>query len=210
MPWDFDGDPSDLEPEPEPEELEAVPDDSFDDVEELVPLAGPEFLAEQKLPPLQNKPLQFKPVEKAEEAVEELVPQGILLEITRLLENKELLEKHGDLVGLFHEMKRLCEFLPKAKREGFHAGMKRMQMDYIISKLSGKPGLMTVAESLRDKGLVSVPDEKYDIVERFDEPAVSARVIGLMRPLVQQLPNKNDALSLDGSLRNLLERLAVL
>ena len=210
MPWDFDGDPSDLEPEPEPEELEAVPDDSFDDVEELVPLDGPEFLAEQELPPLQNKPLQFKPVEKAEEAVEELVPQGILLEITRLLENKELLEKHGDLVGLFHEMKRLCEFLPKAKREGFHAGMKRMQMDYIISKLSGKPGLMTVAESLRDKGLVSVPDEKYDIVERFDEPAVSARVIGLMRPLVQQLPDKNDALSLDGSLRNLLERLAVL
>ena len=210
MPWDFDGDPSDLEPEPEPEELEAVPDDSFDDVEELVPLAGPEFLAEQKLPPLQNKPLQFKPVEKAEEAVEELVPQGILLEITRLLENKELLEKHGDLVGLFHEMKRLCEFLPKAKREGFHAGMKRMQMDYIISKLSGKPGLMTVAESLRDKGLVSVPEEKYDIVERFDEPAVSARVIGLMRPLVQQLPDKNDALSLDGSLRNVLERLAAL
>ena len=210
MPWDFDGDPSDLEPEPEPEELEAVPDDSFDDVEELVPLDGPEFLAEQELPPLQNKPLQFKPVEKAEEAVEELVPQGILLEITRLLENKELLEKHGDLVGLFHEMKRLCEFLPKAKREGFHAGMKRMQMDYIISKLSGKPGLMTVAESLRDKGLVSVPDEKYDIVERFDEPAVSARVIGLMRPLVQQLPDKNDALSLDGSLRNVLERLAAL
>lgn len=210
MPWDFDGDPSDFEPEPEPEELEAVPDDSFDDVEELVPLAGPEFLAEQKLPPLQNKPLQFKPVEKAEEAVEELVPQGILLEINRLLENKELLEKHGDLVGLFHEMKRLCEFLPKAKREGFHAGMKRMQMDYIISKLSGKPGLMTMAESLRDKGLVSVPDEKYDIVERFDEPAVSARVIGLMRPLVQQLPDKNDALSLDGSLRNVLERLAAL
>ncbi|MBQ7367337.1 MAG: tetratricopeptide repeat protein [Spirochaetaceae bacterium] len=210
MPWDFDGDPSDLEPEPEPEELEAVPDDSFDDVEELVPLDGPELLAEQKLPPLQNKPLQFKPVEKAEEAVEELVPQGILLEINRLLENKELLEKHGDLVGLFHEMKRLCEFLPKEKREGFHAGMKRMQMDYIISKLSGKPGLMTVAESLRDKGLVSVPDEKYDIVERFDEPAVSARVIGLMRPLVQQLPDKNDALSLDGSLRNVLERLAAL
>lgn len=210
MPWDFDGDPSDLEPEPEPEELEAVPDDSFDDVEELVPLDGPEFLAEQKLPPLQNKPLQFKPVEKAEEAVEELVPQGILLEINRLLENKELLEKHGDLVGLFHEMKRLCEFLPKAKREGFYAGMKRMQMDYIISKLSGKPGLMTVAESLRDKGLVSVPDEKYDIVERFDEPAVSARVIGLMRPLVQQLPDKDDALSLDGSLRNVLERLAAL
>jgi len=210
MPWDFDGDPSDLEPELEPEELEAVPDDSFDDVEELVPLDGPEFLAEQKLPPLQNKSLQFKPVEKAEEAVEELVPQGILLEITRLLENKELLEKHGDLVGLFHEMKRLCEFLPKEKREGFHAGMKRMQMDYIISKLSGKPGLMTVAESLRDKGLVRVPDEKYDIVERFDEPAVSARVIGLMRPLVQQLPDKNDALSLDGSLRNVLERLAAL
>ena len=210
MPWDFDGDPSDLEPEPEPEELEAVPDDSFDDVEELVPLDGPEFLAEQELPPLQNKPLQFKPVEKAEEAVEELVPQGILLEINRLLENQELLERHGDLVGLFHEMKRLCEFLPKAKREGFHAGMKRMQMDYIISKLSGKPGLMTVAESLRDKGLVSVPDEKYDIVERFDEPAVSARVIGLMRPLVQQLPDKNDALSLDGSLRNVLERLAAL
>ena len=146
----------------------------------------------------------------ADGQVEELIPQGILLEINRLLENKELLERHGDVVRLFREMKLLCEHLPQVKREGFYAGMKRMQMDYIISKLSGKPGLLDVADTLRDKGLVRVPAEKYDIVERFDEPAVSARVISLMRPLVQQLPDKDDALSLDSSLRNILERLAEL
>lgn len=212
MPWDFDGDPSDLEPEPEPEELEAVSDDSFDDVEELIPLDDSEFLvAPQDMPPFQNKTLRLNAVEKiADEEVEELIPQDILLEINRLLENKELLEKHGDMVSLFREMKGLCDHLPQVKREGFYAGMKRMQMDYIISKLSGKPGLLAVVESLREKGLVSVPDEKYDIVERFDEPAVSARVISLMRPLVQHLPDKDDALSLDGSLRSLLERLAEL
>lgn len=220
MPWDFDGDPSDLEPEPEPEELEVVEDDvsdpaplepvedeGFDDIEEL------EVVSDDKdgTSISRNKPLRFAVEETvADEEVEELIPQDILLEINRLLENKELLEKHGDLVRLFHEMKGLCEHLPRVKREGFYAGMKRMQMDYIISKLSGKPGLLEVAEALRDKGLVRVPAEKYDIVERFDEPAVSARVMSMMRPLVQQLPDKDDALFLDGSLRNVLERLAEL
>lgn len=220
MPWDFDGDPSDFEPEPEPEELEVVEDEvsepaplepvedeGFGDSEEL------EVLSDDKESTSisRNKSLRFAEEERgADGQVEELIPQGILLEINRLLENKELLERHGDVVRLFREMKLLCEHLPQVKREGFYAGMKRMQMDYIISKLSGKPGLLEVAETLRDKGLVRVPAEKYDIVERFDEPAVSARVISLMRPLVQQLPDKDDALSLDSSLRNILERLAKL
>ena len=191
----------------EPVPLEPVEDEDFGDSEEL------EVLSDNKESTSisRNKPLRFAEEERgADSQVEELIPQGILLEINRLLENKELLERHGDVVQLFREMKLLCEHLPQVKREGFYAGMKRMQMDYIISKLSGKPGLLEVAETLRDKGLVRVPAEKYDIVERFDEPAVSARVISLMRPLVQQLPDKDDALSLDSSLRNILERLAEL
>ena len=220
MPWDFDGDPSDFEPEPEPEELEVV-EDEVSEPAPLEPVEDEGFGDSGELEVLsdgkestsisRNKPLRFAEEERgADGQVEELIPQGILLEINRLLENKELLERHGDVVRLFREMKLLCEHLPQVKREGFYAGMKRMQMDYIISKLSGKPGLLEVAETLRDKGLVRVPAEKYDIVERFDEPAVSARVISLMRPLVQQLPDKDDALSLDSSLRNILERLAKL
>ena len=81
-------------------------------------------------------------------------------------------------------------------------------MEYIISKLSGKPGLMELAENIREKGLVEVPAERYDIVERFDELAASARIMNVMRPFVQQLPDKNNSLFLDDFLQHLLDRLS--
>ena len=86
---------------------------------------------------------------------------------------------------------------------GYH-----QKMEYVISKLSGKPGLMALAENIREKGLVEVPAERYDIVERFDEPAASARIMNVMRPFVQELPDKEKSFYLDDSLQHLLNRLS--
>ncbi len=151
-------------------------------------------------------------LEEAEEGYEATLPHGKDISVTKglglLLENPSSPEENADIIGLLQELKHLCEYLPQEKKAGFHSSMKLLQMEYIISRLSGKPGLIKIAESIREKGLVEVPAERYDIVERFDESAVSARVMTLMRSLVQQLPDKDNALVLDGSLQQLLNRLS--
>lgn len=117
-------------------------------------------------------------------------------------------EDNGHLVALFQALKGLCQYLPEEEKEDFNASMKPLQLEYIISRLAGKPGLMALAENIREKGLVEVPAERYDIVERFHEATASARVMSVMRSFVQQLPNKDNSTSLDDSLQHLLDRLS--
>ena len=156
--------------------------------------------------------LSLDEIEEADEAYEATLPHHetdtVAKEIEQLLENPVMPEENTAILGLFQELKRLCEYLPQEEKNGFNSSMKALQMEYIISKLSGKPGLMELAENIREKGLVEVPAERYDIVERFDELAASARIMNVMRPFVQQLPDKNNSSLLDDSLQHLLDRLS--
>lgn len=156
--------------------------------------------------------LSLDEIEEADEAYEATLPHHetdtVAKEIEQLLENPVMPEENTAILGLFQELKRLCEYLPQEEKNGFNSSMKALQMEYIISKLSGKPGLMELAENIREKGLVEVPAERYDIVERFDELAASARIMNVMRPIVQQLPDKNNSSLLDDSLQHLLDRLS--
>ena len=156
--------------------------------------------------------LSLDEIEEADEAYEATLPHHetdtVAKEIEQLLENPVMPKENTAILGLFQELKRLCEYLPQEEKNGFNSSMKALQMEYIISKLSGKPGLMELAENIREKGLVEVPAERYDIVERFDELAASARIMNVMRPFVQQLPDKNNSLFLDDFLQHLLDRLS--
>ncbi len=156
--------------------------------------------------------LSLDEIEEADEAYEATLPHHetdtVAKEIEQLLENPVMPKENTAILGLFQELKRLCEYLPQEEKNGFNSSMKALQMEYIISKLSGKPGLMELAENIREKGLVEVPAERYDIVERFDEFAASARIMNVMRPFVQQLPDKNNSSLLDDSLQHLLDRLS--
>ena len=156
--------------------------------------------------------LSLDEIEEADEAYEATLPHHetdtVAKEIEQLLENPVMPEENTAILGLFQELKRLCEYLPQEEKNGFNSSMKALQMEYIISKLSGKSGLMELAENIREKGLVEVPAERYDIVERFDELAASARIMNVMRPFVQQLPDKNNSSLLDDSLQHLLDRLS--
>lgn len=156
--------------------------------------------------------LSLDEIEEADEAYEATLPHHetdtVAKEIEQLLENPVMPKENTAILGLFQELKRLCEYLPQEEKNGFNSSMKALQMEYIISKLSGKPGLMELAENIREKGLVEVPAERYDIVERFDEFAASARIMNVIRPFVQQLPDKNNSSLLDDSLQHLLDRLS--
>ena len=153
-------------------------------------------------------------IEEAAEAYEATLPHHetdtVATEIEQLLDNPVMPEENTAILGLFQELKRLCEYLPQEEKNGFNSSMKALQMEYIISKLSGKPGLMELAENIREKGLVEVPAERYDIVERFDELAASARIMDVMRRLLQQLPDKNNSSLVDDSVEPLLGRFSTI
>ncbi len=180
---------------------------------ELSPCEEEEFLEEEFLE--EEMPQEMDSFQETEDLVEELEPseetessQDVSQEIDSLMDSLSQPEDNTHLVALFQALKGLCQYLPEEEKEDFNASMKPLQMEYIISRLAGKPGLMALAENIREKGLVEVPVERYDIVKGFHETTASARVMNVMRSLVQQLPDKENSVSLDDSLQHLLDRLS--
>lgn len=216
MPRDFANDSLRMEDDediPFAESIEEIDEDlvPLDEMQEEFPCEEPleeEFLEEEM-------PQEMDSSQETEDLVEELEPseetessQDVSQEIGSLMDSLSLPEDNTHLVALFQALKGLCQYLPEEEKEDFNASMKPLQMEYIISRLAGKPGLMALAENIREKGLVEVPVERYDIVKRFHETTASARVMNVMRSLVQQLPDKENSVSLDDSLQHLLDRLS--
>ena len=67
----------------------------------------------------------------------------------QMLENKEDAHKFEKEIKLFSQLKKLGEYLPEDLRLKFLSGRMRLLLDYLIARLSGKPGLMMMTKSLR-------------------------------------------------------------
>lgn len=179
--------------EPSLEERFALPPEDFEDSQD----------------PVSDKPVVTAMCVDTKETKEDKVKDAVE-ELTDDMEDKEFREKYKDLRELFVELKNLLSFLPKATLSDSDEDMRKIQLDYIIQRLSGKPGLLSITGALRDKGLVETPENKYDIVKQFNEVAISTQVLNSMRPFIQQLGLKDPSLSLslDSSVQNLLDELS--
>ena len=69
--------------------------------------------------------------------------------IRRLLENKDDARKYEHEIMLFKRLRSLGEHLPEYKRDAFLSGKTRLLLDYLIARLSGKPGLLMTIKALR-------------------------------------------------------------
>ena len=58
--------------------------------------------------------------------------------------------KITDTLDLFKALRSLVDFIPPARKSEFLGGRKRLLLDYVISKLSGNPGLFAAAGTLND------------------------------------------------------------
>ena len=74
---------------------------------------------------------------------------ALLPDVVTMLKNKEDVAHFSHLLSLFVKFRQLAEFLPAKEREEFLHSQTRMQLDYIIARLSGKPGLLTTVDALR-------------------------------------------------------------
>lgn len=67
----------------------------------------------------------------------------------KMLENREEARKFEKEINLFSQLKDLGEFLPEDMRLQFLSGKMRLLLDYLIARLSGKPGLLMMTNSIR-------------------------------------------------------------
>ena len=187
-------------------EVDDVADIDFDAIEdEAVDVAEADETVEEIETP------ETEPVEAETESestslltsAKELLPT-----IEKVIEDDEEAIENAPQIDMFRKLLSLSEYLPDDEKEKFRTGKQRMQMEYLISKMSGKPGLLKTSQSLRKAGVLG---EVADNLRTGESGSVSNQeikdVIGIMKKLSASLDDKNLAKALCSSADNVLEKI---
>jgi len=128
--------------------------------------------------------------------------QGMLNDSQKALENSEKIE-------MFKALRVLGSYLPESDKNSFQSCRNRMMIDYIIAKMSGKPGLLQTAQALINTGVLG--DEYSDRITGEDSEEISNEMIKnvliAMKNMASNLTDKELAQSLCSTADNILERL---
>ena len=109
----------------------------------------------------------------------------------------------------------MSEYLSEDEKEEFLAGKPRMQMEYLVAKLSGRPGLLKTAKSLIKSGVLgeeyilseSSQTENYRTSENPASNSAIASVIKTMEKLSRNLSDKALSSALCSFADNVLEQI---
>lgn len=142
--------------------------DDSDAAEKLSTLA--EKIEEGEITPVEMQPEKnpasdFKAPEEApaigsENAAKLSEVAEMLKKIEAILSDDDLALKYSKEISLLKHLKVLCEYLPNDEKIAFASGRIRMLIDYLLSKMSGRPGLLLTAESLLKSGILG---EEYRV-----------------------------------------------
>ncbi|MFA6855827.1 MAG: tetratricopeptide repeat protein [Treponema sp.] len=124
----------------------------------------------------------------------------LLPDIVSMLEKKGNTEKFMPQLELFRQLRELCGYLPPGKKELFMSSRTRMLLDYVIDKLSGRPGLISTADELRRTKLLSdifPSEEPVPPSSEISDRQLAHTVIENMREMVKDLPDAYLAKALD-------------
>jgi tetratricopeptide (TPR) repeat protein len=117
--------------------------------------------------------------------------------IVAMLEQKENAEKFSHLLSLFRKLQMLGTCLPDPQKHEFMISRTRLLLEYVIARLSGKPGLLCTVEALRsnitDELLPEVPVPNVTRKEHI------SAVFAEMRMLASYLPDHDLSRALDDS-----------
>lgn len=94
----------------------------------------------------------------------------MLKKIEAILSDDDLALKYTKEISLLKHLKVLCEYLPNDDKIAFASGRIRMLIDYLLSKMSGRPGLLLTAQSLLKSGVLGeeyrvqlISDSEYEL-----------------------------------------------
>ncbi len=206
-----------------PSEIESEPmmNEDFDDVkfacvtdfikeEAAVPLSDEPFADVTNVVNL-NEPAEIP--ETADSSSEEsfITADDMLDKIERILNDDDYAKSCEAELELFKRLRTLSNFLPEREKNSFDCCRMRMVIEYIISKMSGKPGLLITAESLIKSGVLG---EEYNrqLEDSSDEELSNdliCHVIKDMKTLAQGLEDKYLCTALCVSADGILEQIAL-
>lgn len=140
--------------EQEPEIPEEIP--LFDDSDH------PEDLSDEKDSFAPDAAAERK---EAETAYETLVSQvsDVLPKLSSFLDSSEEEARFQKEIELFKRLRQFGEQLPFEQRAKFLAGRVRLLLDYIIARLSGRPGLLRTASEVRRQNNIQENDMQIAI-----------------------------------------------
>ena len=176
------------------------------DVEAIEP--EPETI---EVEPVENASIENNLVVESEKpVVENTSVASILSGITKILEDDDAAKMNASELELFKKFLTFRDFMPAEEKEAFDTGKIRMQLEYIIAKLSGKPGLLKTVQSLIKSGLLG---DDYILSEDSETEELSneliKKVLHIMISLSENLEDKGLTQSLKGCAEAVLEKIAL-
>jgi len=152
-----------------------------------------------------SNPSFAKPAERTLDNARKFLPN-----IVKIIEDDNVAAKYETELGLFSRLRSLSDYLPADKREEFLSSKTRMLMDYVIGKMSGKPGLVKTVENLLKSGIL---ETEVDYSQIESEAAnltgndLARKVISDLKDLTADLPDHNLAKALNDSADDVLNKL---
>ena len=226
-----------IEPEPEPEpeiepepEVEEEPEEEAEPEEDDLGLALDEetgfvpFITVEELRELcgGSTPADLKVEE--EPAADELSAQNedddelfvtaddMLDKIERILNDDETAKNYSAEIELFKKLKVLASYMPEKEKNSSFSCRMRMLMEYVIARMSGRPGLLRTAESLIKSGVLGEEyNSQLDVLD--DEELTNdliSRVIKDMKDMAQDLEDKELCNALCITADGILEQISLI
>ena len=133
----------------------------------------------------------------------------MLKKIEAILSDDDLALRYTKEISLLKHLKVLCEYLPNDEKIAFASGRIRMLIDYLLSKMSGRPGLLLTTESLLKSGILGEEYRVQLISECEDElnNEMIRRVLIYMKKLSESLEDFGLASALRACADGTLEKI---
>ncbi|MCR4899350.1 MAG: tetratricopeptide repeat protein [Treponema sp.] len=132
------------------EQMERMEQQHADEMEEM----RQKVAALEEENAIQKASLQENSAKSLMSTAEELLPT-----IERILNDDDTALENAEEIELFKKLLELCEYLPEEEKAEFMASPIRMEIEYLIAKMSGIPGLLKTALSLKKSGVLSEGEE---------------------------------------------------
>ena len=134
--------------------------------------------------------------------------EALLPTIEKILSDDDTALENAAEIELFKKLLELCQYLPEDEKVSFLASPIRMQMKYLIAKMSGTPGLLKTALSLKKAGVLG-DDETISIIAKdFSVTNHELRkVFKCMKELSEGLDDTDLSDAMCNRIDNILERI---
>ena len=133
----------------------------------------------------------------------------IIKKIEEKLSDPEAAKTNAEQIELFKSLKVLASCMPDNQKDSYISCKIRMVLEYLIAKLSGRPGLLITAEALLESGVLG-QEYSSKLEETSDEDLSNElikHVITYMKKLAGQLEDSALSSALCTSADSILEKI---